>query len=214
MAVQIPDYLLAETPAATVESPAVTPRGGDDLPEFTPEDFQAPPDAPEEVRPDYRSHWLAAIDRIREADDKHQLAHVAMLGGDTRAAKIVAVWPLVAPAFEIPGERFPEGVATEILQQCWMKLWNPAIKTNNPFVLLLAAAAGLTDAEALAAAKMAVQARLIYPDGGISTGASRYVRINASAIMLAAQPRRQAPPKEPPKQPAPARPAAAAPARG
>jgi hypothetical protein len=196
MAVDVPDYLNA-APAPAVPGAPVPASSAGDLPAVSAASFVAMPD---EVKPDWRATWLARIAAIRAADDRFRAAHLALADRDDRLARVIACWPLVAPPFELPLEGEPDQSDQQVLQRCWSKQFNPG-KANDPFVGLVGASCGLTFLEAKTALMVAVQARLIYPDGELSAGAQAFVNASAAAALIARRPRQKstAPPAPAPQ---------------
>lgn len=191
MAVDVPDYLNPAPAAPAVPGApvsAATPAGA--LPPVSASMFVAQPDEPEKA--DWRPVWLARVAAIREADGRFRAAHLALADRDDRLARVISCWPLVAPPFELPLEGEPDDSDQQVLQRCWSKHFNPG-KQNDPFVGLVAASCGLSFLEAKTALMVAVQARLIYPDGQLSAGAQAFVNAAAAAALLSRRPRSKAP---------------------
>jgi len=197
MAVDVPDYIAAAPAPAPQPTPAAVPAA--DLPAVSAGMFVAMPDEPAAAKPNWRAAWLDRIATIRDVDAKFRAAHLALADRDDRLARVIACWPLVAPAFELPIEGEPDDDDRQVLQRCWSKLFNPA-KANDPFVGLVAASCGLTFLEAGTALKVAVQARLIYPDGQLSAGAQAFVNAAAAAALMSRRPRQKTAPAPPAPQ--------------
>lgn len=200
MAVDVPDYLAAPSAPVVTAAPVPAAAPAADLPAVSAGMFVAMPDEAPEAKPDWRGQWLARIAAIRASDERFRASHLALADRDDRLARVIACWPLVAPPFELPIEGEPDDNDQQVLQRCWSKHFNPG-KQNDPFVGLVAASCGLTFLEAGTALKVAVQARLIYPDGQLSTGAQAFVNAAAAAALLSRRPRQKtpsAPPAAPP----------------
>ena len=145
-------------------------------------DFVPVPDQP---APDFKSGWRGFLDSL-EAELGARLfvgQAVALLRRDDRLVRLCAVWPSVAPPLDWPASDLPPDT-----RDAWATLWAPLWQgpQGQMTVELLSGSTGMSVEQTLAAVRVGMGMKLLFPDGRVHPGVRSFLEAEADAIGRAA----------------------------